>query len=124
MSVEPEQIMPTYSGFLIGQLNKISQAWDDGDAFSALMRTIKLVYFLPTDFKKVLFPKVEAIENELNKARSINGHDFYTNQLRRNRALTQIAGQRLPTFLDEVVELLDKRGYLEKRRREVPEGKE
>lgn len=124
MSVEPEEITPTYSSFLITHLHKISTAWDDGDPYLALARTIRLVYFLPTDFKKLLFPKMDVIQKELNKASRISGYDFFTNQQMRNRALNGIARRRLPTFLDKVVELLDERGYLEKKRPKVPEGKE
>jgi len=113
-NVEPQQIMPTYSGFLIDKLNKISEAWDEGDMELALRRAMRLVYFLPTDLKKVLLPKVSVIRKQMNHAYALHGSDFFTTQIIRNRAARQITLRELPPFIDQVVELLDQRGYLEK----------
>ena len=112
--VEPQQIMPTYSGFLIDKLNKISETWDNGDQEHALHRTCRLVYFLPTDLKKVLFPKMAIINDKMNKACSLGGMDSFTTQRKRNNAMEKIAVKELPSFLDQLVQLLDQRGYLEK----------
>jgi len=73
-----------------------------------------LVLFLPQDLKKELQEEANIITKEINKAYNVQSVDFYTGHLVRNRLARNIATNRLPQFLDKMIELLDQRGYLEK----------
>ena len=111
---EVKAVMPTYISFLMGRLIEIWQAWDGNDPEFALRKAIRLVLFLPKDLKKKMEDEANSITKEINQAYNVGGVDWYTRQQNRNRAARSIAVQRLPSFLDKMVELLDERGYLEK----------
>jgi len=123
-TVEPSKFQPTYSGFLIDKLNKIELAWDQDMPEAALRRALRLVNFLPKELKKKLKPKKEIIVKALNSAYRISGVDYYTTQQIRNRKARTIASLYLEPFVDEMLDWLDERGYLEEKKRIVPEGHE
>lgn len=118
------KIMPTYSGFLIDKVNKIYEAWDKNQLETALGRAIRLVYFLPKELKDKMRDDKNKIIEEFNKAYRVSGVDWYTRQQNRNRAARRVAQYYLPSFVDEMMNWLDERGYLEEKRRKIPEGSE
>jgi hypothetical protein len=118
------KIHPTYSGFLIDKVNKIYDAWDKGLLETALNRAMRLCYFLPKELKDKMRDDKNKIIEEFNKAYRVSGVDWYTRQQNRNRAARRVAHHYLPSFVDEMMNWLDERGYLEEKRRKIPEGSE
>lgn len=122
--IDPTKYMSPYSGFLNDKLNKIYDAWDQGDEVRALDRAQKLYHFLQRDMKKALSPKMAVINEKLNKAASVTGVDWFTGNLNQNKQLRRVAIRFLPAFVDELVGLLDDKGFLGEVKRKVPEGHE
>lgn len=111
---EVKAVLPTFIGFVMRILNEIWQDWSDDKPVSALSKAVRFVLFLPEDLKKDLRGPATKITKEINQAYKLEGVDFYTTQLVRNREARRIAYLRLPGFIDQLTGLLDKRGYLEK----------
>lgn len=111
---EVKAVMPTYISFLMGRLIEIWQAWDNGELVTALQKACRLVTFLPTDLKKKLMDDVKIIKAEMRKANQVEGCDYYTGLIVKNKKSMQTAYKYLDPFVDELVQLLDSRGYLEK----------
>jgi len=122
--LDPAKIQPTYSGFLIDKVNKIYESWDNGNQERSLRRALRLVYFLPKELKDKMRDDKNKIIEEFNKAYRVSGVDWYTRQQNRNRAARRVAQDYLPSFVDEMMNWLDERGYLEEKRRKIPEGSE
>lgn len=111
---EVKAVMPTYISFLMGRLIEIWQAWDEGELVTALRKACRLVTFLPTDLKKKLMDKVKIIKAEMRKANQVEGSDYYIGLIVKNKKNMQTAYKYLDPFVDDLVTLLDQRGYLEK----------
>lgn len=103
-----------YTAFLFKSVWLIFEAWDSNEYRLALSRACKLVVFLPNDIKEVLWPKKEEIQSELRKAYRKAGVDFFTTQVIRNRNARAVAFHYLEPFVDEMVRLLDEKGWLER----------
>ena len=113
-SVDKTQLERPYTFFLFKSLAGIHEAWIENEFGEALSQACKLVVFLPNDIKDELWPEKESIKQEMNKAYRLQGMDFYTTQLRRNRVAKAVAFQRLEPFMDKMVRLLDDKGWLER----------
>lgn len=122
--LDPADIKPTYNSFLIDKINKIYEAWDKNLPETALGRAVRLVYFLPKELKDKLRDERNKIVAKFNEAYQVSGVDWYTKQQNRNRQARRVANHYLPSFVDEMMNWLDERGYLEEKRRKIPEGSE
>jgi len=122
--LDPAEGKPNYNSLLFGMLIKISEDWNRGDPEGALNRTFKFTVFLPTVLKKRIKKQRDFIKEALRKAYQKQGVDFYTGHLVRNRAARRVAHSYLEPFLDEIIDWLDQRGYLEVKKRKVPTGSE
>lgn len=80
----------------------------------ALRRALRLVVFLPTDIKKALWPDKQKIEKDFTQAYKTQGVDWFTRQQNRNRAAKRVAWYYIEPFVDEMVQLLDEKGWLER----------
>jgi len=103
-----------YTGFLFKALYGIYEAWDEGDLRKALHRATRLIVFLPTDIKNALWPKRKSIVAEMNRAYGRNGVDWFTSQSVRNQSANRVAYRFLEPFVNQIVTLLDSKGWLEK----------
>lgn len=121
---EVKGIVPTYIGFLMGKINIIYDEWADGDPESALRRTCLLYYFLVDELKKELNEDVQQINKEMLQAYQLQGSNFFTSQMMRNRRGREIATSKLPMLIGKMMSLFDSRDYLEQHKRAVLMGKE
>jgi len=121
---EVKGVVPTYIGMLMAKINLIYDDWVDGDVESALRRACLLYYFLVDELKKQLKDDVQQINKELVHAYNLQGTDFFTSRLMRNRRGRQIAASKLPSLIDKMISLFDSRDYLEQHKRAVLMGKE
>jgi len=112
--IEPGKVQPTYSGFLILRINEIWSIWKDGDAEQALRLAIRLANtFLIKKIKKELRHDVEVITKDMNEAYSLQGVNFFTTNLVRNRAGRRVASYYIGPFLSKLSDLIDEWGYYE-----------
>ncbi len=103
-----------YGGFLIVALTRIYEAWNEGDVQAALRRALRLALFLPKELKDKIAEDVRTISKDMTSAMNLQGSDFYTTELRRNKRTDQVAQYHLAPFVDKLTDLLDERGYLER----------
>jgi len=122
--IEPDKVMPTYSGFLIMRLSEIWKAWDEGDPEFALDRACRFVLWLPDKLKEILREDLGKITEARKKAYGLSGSDFFLTHLKRNRKGREVAIILLPRFIDSIMSLLDKWGYLTEVKRKFPVGGE
>jgi len=112
--VEPGKIMPTYSGFVILRLNEIWSYLRNDDPEQALRLALFFADTLtPKKIKKRLKHEVEAIRKDVNRARNLQGVDFFTTHLVRNREARKVASFHIGPFLSKLSDLLDEWGYYE-----------
>lgn len=111
---ELKAVMRPYIAFLMDKVNKIYDAWDEGDLELALSRACRLVTFLPRAIKEQLRGDEKTITKYMNAAYGLETGIWYTTQLIQNRRTRQIAQLFLEPFVDKMIDLLDERGYLEK----------
>ena len=112
--VEPGKVMPTYSGFIILRLNEIWATLRADDPEGALRSALFFAENLtPKKIKKRLKHDVEAIRKDLNRARNLQGVDFFTTHLVRNREARKVANHHIGPFLSKLSDLLDEWGYYE-----------
>jgi len=111
---EVRGVVPSYIGLLMGIIHQIWTAWDDEDLELGLKRACRLYYLMVDKLKEQLSDDVERITKEMNRAYRLQGVDFYTTQLKRNRVAKAVAFQRLEPFMDKMVRLLDDKGWLER----------
>jgi len=116
---EVKAVMRPYVAFLMDKVNKIYDAWDEGNLELALSRACRLVTFLPRGLKKELRSDEETITKWMNGAYGLETGIWYTTQLTQNRRALQIAQVFLKPFVDKMIDLLDQRGYLERARAPV-----
>lgn len=121
---EVRGVVPTYIGLLMGKINIIYDEWAEGNMESALRRACILYYFLVDALKKELEEDVQQINKALIHAYNLQGTDFFTCQIMRNRRGKQIAAAQLPGLIDRMMSLFDGRDYLEQHTRAVLMGKE
>lgn len=113
-TLDATQLEKPYTFFLFKSLTGIYEAWDEGNPEQSLKRALRLVVFLPTDIKKALWNKKIEIHKEFASARRLQGSSWFSSQKARNTASLQIAIRHLEPFVDEMVKLLDDKGWLEK----------
>jgi len=112
--VEPGKIMPTYSGFVILRLNEIWSYLRNDDPEQALRLALFFADTLtPKKIKKKLKHDVEAIRKDVNRAYNLQGVDFFTTHLVRNREGRRVANHHIGPFLSKLSDLLDEWGYYE-----------
>ena len=112
--IEPGKVQPTYSGFLILRINEIWGIWKEGDSEQALRLAIRLAdTFLIRKIKKELKHDVETITKDMNEAYSLQGVDFFTTHLVRNREARRVATFYIGPFLSKLSDLIDEWGYYE-----------
>jgi len=112
--VDATYLEKPYTVFLFKGIMDIYEAWDEGNVEFALRRALRLVVFLPSDIKKALWDDKKRIEKDLGQAYKTAGVDWYTRQQNRNRAARRVAGYYIEPFVDEMVQLLDEKGWLER----------
>jgi len=100
--------------FLFKQIDRIYDAWDEGDYEHALSRALRLIVGLPTDIKEALWDEKQEITKELNQAYSSQGVDFFTTHLVRNREGKRVSMMRLGPLMDKMIRLLDEKKWLER----------
>jgi len=113
MPQEVRGLISPYVGFLVDKLNKIYEAWDEGDEELALSRAVKLGYFLVEQLKDKLKPDMNKIIEEMNGATQKEGVGFLTEEATRSDRARQVARKWLPIFLDKLTSLFDERDYFE-----------
>ena len=113
MPQEVRGLISPYVGFLVDKLNKIYEAWDEGDEELALSRAVKLGYFLVDQLKDKLKPDMNKIIEEMNGATQKEGVGFLTEEATRSDRARQVARKWLPIFLDKLTSLFDERDYFE-----------
>lgn len=112
--IEPGRAQPTYSGFLILRINEIWGIWRDGDPEQALRLGIRLANtFLIRKIKKELKHDIEVITKDMNKAYGLQGVDFFTTHLVRNRQAQRVANHYIEPFLSKMSDLVDQWGFYE-----------
>ena len=108
-------MQPTYAGFVILRLNEIWGIWAEGDSVKALLLTLRFAETLMIrKIKKKLRHDVEIIRKELKQAYGMQGTDFFTSQIIRNRNTQRVARRYIGPFLSELSDLLDEAGYYER----------
>lgn len=105
-------VIPTYYSFIVEKLNRIYDAWDKNDFYSALLRSIRLVSFLPRKIKKQILPEKKRIELKLIQAQSIKGRDFNSTQMLLQQRVRQVAMEEVGNFVNLITEMLDQEGLL------------
>lgn len=113
-SVDQTQLERPYTFFLFKGILGIYEAWNETEYEEAIKQALRLVVFLPTDIKEALWPKKQKIRKELNKAYRMQGVDFFTTHLVRNREARRVSAYYLEPFVDKMVRLLDEKGWLER----------
>lgn len=113
--LSPGEMLRNYAGLVTNRLYKILEAWDAGDLEEALARAIRTVYILTRDMKAKLALDVEAITEEMNATYEIQSFDFYTTQLRQNKAARRVARKWLGPFVSKLTDLCDEKGYFEQK---------
>jgi len=119
---EVKDVKATYIGFVMRRLEEIWRAWDEDKPEVALSQAVRYVLFAPTTMKKDIIGEANRIIKEINQAYDVKAGDFYSTQLAQNKRARQVALKHLPGFIDKLVQLMDKRGYLE-RTKEFRSGK-
>ncbi len=109
----PAEAKGYYAGFLIDKLNKIYDAWDQGDPELALRRSLRLTLALPRKLKEKIREDVHTIKKDMESVYRLQGSDFYTTELRRNKRSVEVASHYLAGFVDKLTDLLDEGGYFE-----------
>jgi len=106
-----------FVNFLWKNLDRINDALDVGDYILALQRALRLVKFLPLDIKEHFREKIEGIESDVRRILSRAGNgDVYLDVVGKHRCLQGYARKAVMEFIDELMSVLDDRGYLEARR--------
>lgn len=121
---EVKGFVPTYLGFLMDKINKIYNAWDEGDTELALRRACRLYYFLVDELKDKLRDDMQSISKEMNQAYNVRGPDWFVTQQNRNKQARRVASVRLPAFIDKMMTLFDERDYFEVHKKAIQEGRE
>jgi hypothetical protein len=117
MSENPEKIKDlqhSFDSFLWRCVTQIQINWDSGERSKALEEALGLVIYLPVNVKKHLQVERDKIQKLMNNAFNVESSDFQTTMLLRNKQLDKISTYYFPRFMDAMITLLDKRGYLER----------
>ena len=106
-----------FVNFLWKNLDRINDALDVGDYILALQRALRLITFLPSDIKEHFREKIEKIESDIRRIVGLaNNGDVYLDVVGKHRSLQAYARRTVMGFVDELMTVLDDRGYLEARR--------
>lgn len=106
---------PSYSSFLATTYHRLMELWMEGDVRAFWNGIRGFATFLPEEIKKKVRPKIEKVRNELyDSLGNRKSIDYYTGLLADNKRIDNILYQRSLPILDEIMILLDQRGYLEK----------
>lgn len=111
-SLEPSNLEAPYTRLLFQGLMSVYEKWVHNYHVEALTEALKLVVFLPTDVKEVMWNKAGVIEKDLGQAYGTQGSDFFLTNLKRNRTAQRVANIHLGPFVDEMVRRLDEKGWL------------
>jgi len=117
MGENPERIKDlqySFSSFLWKNLIGVQEKWDEGNVYEALAQVLSLVKYLPVKIKDELEEDVDKIEELVNKSFNAEASDFQSTMLARNKQIDKIARFYFPKFVNKMMTLLDKRGYLER----------
>jgi hypothetical protein len=104
----------SFSSFFWRNIIGAQEKWDEGDVYGAIYRALGLVIYLPIPVKKQLEKDRDKIQNLLNGCSNLEAHDFQTTMLLRDKQLNKVARHYFPEFINKMMTLLDKRGYLER----------
>lgn len=107
-------VMKPYIGFLIDKINRIYDAWDNGNTFLALARAIRLSMFLPPSSRKRLRKTIEQIDVEVDRVQSVQGIGIRSTNLQKHSSLETIADKWIVPFLEEEMDEIDRKGFIER----------
>ena len=116
-----------YSSFLWENVRAIRRAEMEAKYASALDLAISLIPYLPNGIKKKFDGRAKKIEKDMQYLASEvkkKAFDMFQEGVVRNRVLNKYAKVKLGEFVDELCGELDKRGYMEKKQKVVPRGRE
>jgi len=104
----------SFSTFLWRCLTELQVNWDNGNHIKALEEALSLIKYLPQIIQKDLQDDAERISQYMNRAIKIEGSDFQTTMLVKNRNADKVARYWFPIFVTKLMQKLDERGYLER----------
>lgn len=112
-----------YVNFLWREIGIARDQQNMGNHRGALRLLITLVPYLPKGIKDQFRLKAAKIMEKMRKIESnVQGSTFLMRRIARNREATLYAKRVFEEFVDELSSALDKRGYMEKTRKKLPEG--
>jgi len=122
---EAKAVSTSFQSFLWQAIGKIWEAEDQGDLLTALSRACSLVKYLPVSTKEKLEENANQISKLVNKNFNIEGSDFQSTMLLRNKSVDTVAKAYLKVFMNKLMRLLDERGvYMEYKRADMELGHE
>jgi len=122
---EAKAVSKSFQAFLWSEIGKIREAENEGDILTALNRACSLVKYLPVSVKEKLRDNVAEITVLVNKNFNIEGSDFQSTMLLRNKSVDTVAKAYLKVFMNKLMRLLDERGvYMEYKRADMELGHE
>lgn len=119
---EVSGISPILQKMLIGQISKVMDALNERKMMEAWSRLQVLVSICPPKVKKALVGEKEELtvrealeiaKRELTNIEGLNGMDFFTTHVYKNRKVKQFLRRTVPELFELVVEKLYDAGYLE-----------
>lgn len=105
-------VIPNYYGLMIDKLNRIYDAWDKNDTYTALQRALKLCSFMPRKIKTELDPEKERIQKRLSSVSTITGYDMAIVKEKVMARLKQISNEELEKFVTTITDQLDENRLL------------
>lgn len=103
-----------YENFLWIEIHEIRKIQREGNHARALQYALSLVDYLADEIKKEFRDKAKKIGATLRSIRG-RGPSQFVQAIKRNEARQLYAMTVLPSFIDELTSMLDKRGYMEKK---------
>jgi len=124
-SAEAKAVSASFQSFLWSEIKSIREAEKEGDILTALNLACSLVKYLPMSVKKELEEDVKRIAQVVNRNFVVEGSDFQSTMLLRNKRTGEAAQLWLKQFVAKLMQLLDERGvYMEYKRKDVETGQE
>lgn len=106
---------PSYSSFLASTYHSLMELWMNGDIMDFWQGIRGFATFLPVEIKDKVAPQIEAVRKELyRKLNNIQRIDFYIAGVASSKTTKNVLNRHSLPILDQIMRLLDERGYLEK----------
>lgn len=115
MSHKIRGFQPSYSSFLATTYHNLMELWMNGDIMNFWQGIRGFAVFLPVEIKDKIIPRITAVTQELHRQLgTINRKDFYVAGIASSKTAKAILNRHSLPILDQIMRLLDERGYLEK----------